>query len=179
MEDSRGVTLFASGPASPFKIIPAHVPVDTGTVVSNTGPKFVLGNTVLNSKLGFSSPTNFQHAFSASVFDAAYTAYPYIKSFVPAFVLAPSRVSLTASSLYISDVIVKGTLGFGKQVAADEEVTTTRLMVGYLTAARRALRAPLTVSGITILGSVEKVRLAATWATALTPGGPWIINPMI
>lgn len=65
--------------------------------------------------------------------------------------------------------MVKGVLGFGRVAAVEEEVTTTRLTVGDLAAARRALRAPLTVSGMMVWGSAERVTLAATWATALTP----------
>lgn len=83
----------------------------------NTGPKFPLGKTALNSNVGLFSSINVQHAFSDSSLLEAYTA-----NALSGVYGGGVQAILLASSFHESTVTSKGMLGIVEDAADEEEV---------------------------------------------------------
>ena len=121
--------------------------------------------TALNTNPGLFSSTHFHIVFSVSVFNAAYT-YKLFKSSDSSF--GWFHPFLIASSLNWFTSIVNSFSGTGNSAAMEDEVYTTRLTLGSLKEAFKALRPPLMAVGIAILGSLPP-RGDATWMKPLVP----------
>lgn len=105
---------------------------------------------LLKSKCGLFSCIHFQQAFSASVFNAAYRYRPFRYIGSSSGCLHPF---LVPSSLKLSSVMIFSTPGLGKVAAMEDEVYTTRLMLGVFAAALSAFKPPLIAVGMTTFGS--------------------------